>query len=62
MALFGFGSTLGMAALSGLLGWPIARLGSHQAVARGVSAVVGCLSVGLGLAWGYPFISHLLSN
>ena len=62
MALFGLGSTLGMAALSGLLGWPIARLGAHQAVARGVSMAVGCVSVGLGVAWGYPFISHLLSN
>ena len=62
MALFGLGSTLGMAALSGLLGWPIARLGAHQAIARGVSMVVGCVSVGLGVAWGYPFISHLLSN
>jgi hypothetical protein len=62
MALFGFGSTIGMAALSGLLGWPIARMGSHQAVARAVSALVGCVSVGLGLVWGYPFISRLLSN
>ena len=62
MALFGLGSTIGMAALSGLLGWPIARIGSHQAVARAVSALVGCVSVALGLAWGYPFISRLLSN
>ncbi len=62
MALFGLGSTIGMAALSGLLGWPIARMGSHQAVARAVSVLVGGLSVALGLAWGYPFISHLLSN
>jgi hypothetical protein len=62
MALFGLGSTLGMAALSGLLGWPIARMGSHHAVARTVSIVVGCVSIGLGVVWGYPFISHLLSN
>ena len=34
MALFGLGSTLGMAALSGLLGWPLARMGNHHAVAR----------------------------
>jgi hypothetical protein len=62
MALFGLGSTVGMAALSGLLGWPLARFGSHHAVARAVSALVGFVSVGLGLAWGYPFISRLLSN
>jgi hypothetical protein len=23
---------------------------------------VGCLSIGLGVAWGSPFISHVLSN
>jgi len=32
--LFGLGSTLGMAALSGLLGWPLARLGAHHRVAQ----------------------------
>lgn len=50
--LFGIGSTLSMAALSGLLGWPLARLGSHHRVARSVSLTVGCVSVALGIAWG----------
>jgi len=62
ITLFGFGSTVGMAALSGLLGWPLARMGSHHAVARIVSMLVGCVSIGLGAVWGYPFISHLLSS
>lgn len=59
LALFGVGSTLGMAALSGLLGWPIARVGTHGAVARSVSLVVGCISIMLGLYWGYPLIGRL---
>ena len=59
MALFGLGSTLGMAAMSGLLGWPLARVGSNQAVARAVSLVVGCVTTGLGLFWGYPLIGRL---
>src|SRR5476649_1478730 len=59
MALFGLGSTVGMAVLSGVLGWPLARIGQNQAVARGVSLVVGCLSTGLGLVWGYPLLSRL---
>lgn len=59
MALFGLGSTLGMAALSGLLGWPLARLGQHHAVARGVSMAVGCMSTLLGVVWGYPLVSRL---
>ena len=60
LALFGIGSTLGMAALSGLLGWPIARVGTHGVVARSVSLTVGCISIALGLYWGYPLIGRVL--
>jgi nitrile hydratase accessory protein len=60
LALFGIGSTLGMAALSGLLGWPIARVGTHGFVARSVSLAVGCVSIILGVYWGYPLIGRLL--
>ena len=59
MGLFGLGSTLGMAALSGLLGWPLARLGAHRGVARAISLTVGCTSTVLGLAWGYPLLSKI---
>ena len=60
LMLFGLGSTLGMAALSGLMGWPIARVGTHGAVARAVSLAVGCISIVLGLYWGYPLMGCLL--
>lgn len=59
LVLFGLGSTLGMAALSGLLGWPLARMGTHQAVARGISLAVGCATTALGIAWGYPVVAQL---
>jgi ABC-type polysaccharide/polyol phosphate export permease len=59
MALFGVGSTLAMAALSGLLGWPLARLGSHHGVVRSVSLLVGCMSTALGTVWGYPLVGRL---
>jgi hypothetical protein len=55
--LFGVGSTLSMAALSGLLGWPLARLGTNHRVARGVSLVVGCVSIAIGIWWGVQTIS-----
>jgi len=61
ISLFGLGSTVGMAALSGMLGWPIARLGSNQIVGRGLSLAVGCCSIALGIAWGYPLIIRLLA-
>jgi hypothetical protein len=59
MALFGLGSTVSMAALSGLLGWPLARLGTHQAVVRGVTFLVGFLSAGFGVYWGYSAAARL---
>ncbi len=59
IALFGLGSTLGMAALSGVLGWPLARLGQNRRLARAVSLVVGCVSTTLGMWWGYPLIGKL---
>ena len=59
LALFGVGSTVGMVALSGLLGWPIARVGGHRAVARTLSVAVGCVSTVLGLFWGYPVVRRL---
>src|SRR6516165_5782041 len=48
MLVFGLGSTLGMAALSGLLGWPLARAGRHRGFARALSLAVGGVSTVLG--------------
>ena len=62
MVVFGLGSTLGMAALSGVLGWPLARVGRNRALARCVSAAVGCVSIALGMAWGYPLVTSLLHS
>jgi hypothetical protein len=59
LALFGLGSTLGMTMLSGVLGWPIARVGGHRSTVRGLSLAVGCVSSMLGLFWGYPLIVRL---
>ncbi len=60
VVLFGIGSTLSMAALSGLLGWPLAQLGTHHQVARSVSLVVGCVSIVLGVMWGLPLVRALV--
>lgn len=59
VALFGLGSTMGMAALSGLLGWPIARLSANRRVGQGLSILAGALSMALGVAWGYPLAVRL---
>src|SRR4029077_13115339 len=59
MAVFGLGSTLGMPARSGLLGWPLARMGRHHGLARAMSLAVGFVSTVLGIAWGYPLLARL---
>jgi len=59
MTLFGVGSTLGMAALSGLLGWPLARIGGQTRALRTISLVVGCASTALGVFWGLPLVGRL---
>ena len=59
MLVFGLGSTLGMAALSGLLGWPLAHAGRNRGLARALSLAVGCVSTVIGLAWGYPLLARL---
>lgn len=58
VALFGLGSTLSMAAMSGVLGWPLARLGAHHAVVRGVTFGVGLASAAIGVAWGSAAIAQ----
>ena len=60
VALFGLGSTLSMAVVSGLLGWPLAHLGRHQLVVRGLTLAVGCVSVAIGLWWGSTAFGRLL--
>lgn len=59
LALFGIGSTVGMAVLSGVLGWPLARLGGDRITACGLSLGVGGVSTALGLFWGYPLVTRL---
>jgi nitrile hydratase accessory protein len=58
LALFGAGTTAGMAMLSGLVGWPLARVAAHPWVARSLSVAVGAVSAILGLVWGYPLIAR----
>ena len=59
LLLFGVGSTLGMVLFSGLVSWPLARLGSHPALMRSMSLVIGCVSIALGVFWGYPILAAI---
>jgi ABC-type nickel/cobalt efflux system permease component RcnA len=58
--VFGGGSVLGMGLLSGLAGWPLARLLRTPRARGWTSALAGSLSVAVGVLWGWPLIGKLL--
>ena len=60
VALFGAGSIAGMALLSGLAGWPLARLGRSGRAATALAAATGAISTVAGLAWGWPLLRALV--
>ena len=51
MLLFGIGSIAAMTAISGLAGWPLARLSRRRAASRMLLGVTGAASIALGLLW-----------
>jgi high-affinity nickel-transport protein len=52
IAVFGAGSVLGMALLTGLAGVPLLRLSRTPRLAAALLGVAGLLSTGIGLWWG----------
>ena len=58
--VFGGGSVLGMALLSGLAGWPLAHLLQTPRARAWTSAAAGTLSVAMGILWGWPLVPQLL--
>jgi hypothetical protein len=62
IAFFGFGSVLGMAALSGLVGAPLARFTTRSPVQVAALAATGALSFAVGIAWGWPLLSRITGS
>jgi ABC-type nickel/cobalt efflux system permease component RcnA len=59
IALFGLGSMVGMAALSGLAGLPLSRLTSAGPATRVIGGLTGTFSIVLGLMWAGPVLREL---
>lgn len=61
VALYGFGATLGMAALAGLAGPPLARITRSAPMWMALVGVTGGISLLMGVVWAAQAISRLLS-
>lgn len=59
IALFGFGSVVGMALLTGVMGWPLARVGRDPRLGRALGFAAGAFSTVLGVVWGWPLVAAL---
>ena len=60
IGLFGLGSVIGMAALTGLAGWPLARLDAKGGLPRWMLGATGGFSLLLGLTWGWSALRAVL--
>lgn len=60
IAVFGLGSLLGMATLSGLAGLPLTRFGRHPLLQRAMGTTVGALSIVYGVYLSGPLLLVLL--
>ncbi len=62
IALFGAGSAIGMACLTGLAGWPLARMSrSSPRLLGAVTGAAGAISLLLGSFWGWSAIRALMA-
>ncbi|MFZ5444438.1 MAG: urease accessory protein [Myxococcota bacterium] len=59
IALFGAGSIVGMALLTGLAGLPLARLARSPRLATALLFVTGVVSTGIGAWWGLESLAAL---
>ena len=60
--LFGLGSMVGMAAIAGLAGWPLARFVRNPWAAATLSVATGLAAITLGVTYGQPLLVSLLTR
>lgn len=61
ITIYAIGAAVGMSALAGVLGWPLARLarsGRTMTILIGASA---CVSLGIGVWWAAPIVARLVA-
>lgn len=58
IAIYAAGAAFGMAALAGVLGWPLAKLARSRAGFAAVLGASAALSLVVGVAWAAPIVLH----
>ena len=61
IVLFALGSLVGMAVLTGLAGWPVARLAESPRFHALLVGATGAFSLGLGAWWGWPLTLRFIA-
>jgi hypothetical protein len=58
MSVYATGAIVGMVALAGALGVPLARVANKPNVSRAIVGVSGLVSLGVGVAWAWPIVAR----
>ncbi len=61
IVLFGAGSAIGMACLTGLAGWPLAHMEASPRLRRAVTIAAAAISLLLGFSWGWAAVRGLMA-
>lgn len=61
IAIYAIGAACGMAALAGILGWPLARLARSPRVMPALVGVSACASLVVGVLWAAPIVMRFVA-
>jgi high-affinity nickel-transport protein len=61
MTIYAVGAAAGMAAIAGVLGWPLARLARSARAMPILVGVSACASLVVGVAWATPIVLRLVA-
>jgi high-affinity nickel-transport protein len=61
MAIYATGAAAGMAAIAGVLGWPLARLARSPRAMPLMVGLSACASLVVGLAWAAPIVRRMVA-
>jgi hypothetical protein len=61
IGIYAFGAAIGMAAIAGLLGWPLAHLARSSRVTPVIVGVSAAISLVVGAMWAMPIVLRFVS-